>query len=400
LVQTEFVQLGLFGFVQLVQSWASLQPHWYTLEISTQPAPTFVGQPVQSKQAPDEPQVDGALPATHAFPEQQNPPLQLPLPRAPHWLVHAYVVPEVFSQVGVPSLQAVHRPPFEPQAAFEVPATQAPSVAPPGTRQQPPLQAWLALQVVVHWLVLVSHAKPAGQSLALTQPHSPLVQASPTVFPVQSSQTPLVPQAVSAVPTLQDPLVAAEQQPPLQVWVESQSVTQTLVLESQARPAVVLVAAGQSVVELQPQDPLVRQTFPTVPAVQSTQTPLAPQAVSATPALQVPPVAAEQQPVEHGVVELQDRRQRWAVVSQLTAVLGQFVLELHPHCPPPEIATQMFPAVPAVNSAGQSEQAPPLLPHAALAVPTTQVPLWQQPVLQVWVALQVVVHLLVLVSQA
>jgi len=153
-------------------------------------------------------------------------------------------------------------------------------------------------------------------------------------------------------------------------------------------------------VALQPHCPFVRQTFPKVPAVQLTQVPLAPQAVEAVPGKQVPLEAAEQQPVWQGADVPQGKVQRWVALSQETALLGQLAMVLHPHCPPPVTATQRLPAVPAVYWAGQSRQAPPLLPHAALAVPATQVPFWQQPPLQTWVALQVLVQTWVVVLQA
>jgi hypothetical protein len=142
------------------------------------------------------------------------------------------------------------------------------------------------------------------------------------------------------------------------------------------------------------------QTFPSVleAAVQSEQSPVVPQASSAVPSWQVPLVAAEQQPAGQGLPESQVKTQRSLV--QAEAVAGQSAMEVHPHCPPPVTAMQTSPAVPAANSAGQSEQVPPSLPHVASAVPATQVPLSQQPPLQVWVAVQVVVQVLVVVSQA
>jgi hypothetical protein len=152
---------------------------------------------------------------------------------------------------------------------------------------------------------------------------------------------------------------------------------------------------------LQPQAPD-RQRFPSVlvAAVQSAQIPVEPQASAAVPTMQVPLVAAEQQPDGQGVLESQAKVQRPVVVSQDVALAGQWVVLVHPHCPPPDTATQRLPAVPAANSAGQSEQAPPSVPHVAAAVPGTQLPLSQQPPLQVWVALQEMVQVLLVVSQA
>lgn len=100
------------------------------------------------------------------------------------------------------------------------------------------------------------------------------------------------------------------------------------------------------------------------------------------------------------MVESQGKVHRWVVESQAAVVLGQLAMVLHPHCPPPVAATQILPAAPAVYCVGQSTQAPPSLPHAVSAVPAAQVPFWQQPLLQVWVALQVVVQVWVEVSQA
>jgi hypothetical protein len=42
----------------------------------------------------------------------------------------------------------------------------------------------------------------------------------------------------------------------------------------------------------------------------------------------------------------------------------------------------------------QSEQAPPLAPHAAAAIPATHVPPAQQPPLHVWLCEHAVVHVL------
>ncbi len=51
---------------------------------------------------------------------------------------------------------------------------------------------------------------------------------------VQSVHTPLAPHAVFEVPPTQVPPVAAEQHPPLHVWLAEHAVVQVLVVVSQA----------------------------------------------------------------------------------------------------------------------------------------------------------------------
>jgi hypothetical protein len=80
------------------------------------------------------------------------------------------------------AVHVVHWSPELPHAMSEVPATHAPD------EQQPPLHAWLALQVVVHWCIDASHACPIGQSLAMLQPQLPAMHAWPTLLAVQSVQ--------------------------------------------------------------------------------------------------------------------------------------------------------------------------------------------------------------------
>jgi len=148
-------------------------------------------------------------------------------------------------------------------------------------------------------------AWPVGQSVATLQPQTPLArQAVPVVLPAQSTQAPpLLPHAVSLAPAPQVPLVAAEQQPPLQAWVELQSVVHRPAPVSQAMPV------GQSLVWVQasahcpPAGGPVTAAQDRRLAVQSVQAPpSAPQVVSAVPTLhwlelQQPPLqmtAAEQ----------------------------------------------------------------------------------------------------------
>ena len=77
-------------------------------------------------------------------------------------------------------------------------------------------------------------------------------QTEPAVELVQSPQTacPVSAQSAEVFPGAQVPLVAAEQQPPLQGWVELQAVVQVWVVRLQALPV------GQSAAALQPQAPL------------------------------------------------------------------------------------------------------------------------------------------------
>jgi hypothetical protein len=85
------------------------------------------------------------------------------------------------------------------------------------------------------------------------------------------------------------------------------------VVTSQAAPAVVPVAAGQSVVTLQPHAPAT-QAWPVAALAQSEQAvPSVPHLSFAVPATHVP---AEQQPPLQGWFAEQIVVQRWVVVSQ------------------------------------------------------------------------------------
>jgi hypothetical protein len=194
--------------------------------------PPFCGQPVQSAQVPEEPQVASWSPATHEPPEQQKSPSHVPsVPAELHWLmqVPSVALPPVMSQVGVWPPQAVQTP-VMPQASLAVPGWQVPSVA---AEQQPPLQSWVELQAVVQCPAVVSQAIPTGHSLVWVQE---VTQIPPAGGPVTASQVrelavqsvqvpPSVPQAVSAFPTSHVPL---RQQPPLQVRFPPQFVEQML----------------------------------------------------------------------------------------------------------------------------------------------------------------------------
>lgn len=117
----------------------------------------------------------------------------------------------------VPALQVDwqlrHCPPDPPHCVSRAPATQAPPVA--RLVQQPPLQPVFAPpQSPWHECRVSEHAASDGQSAATLQPHRPLTQALPTLWPAQLVQRPpLAPQAAPAVPVTQVP---PEQQPPLQ----------------------------------------------------------------------------------------------------------------------------------------------------------------------------------------
>ncbi len=94
----------------------------------------------------------------------------------------------------------------------------------------------------------------------------------------------------------------------------------------------------------------------------------------------MPPTAAEQHPVGQWCVESHVNVQippehPWAPGPQSLTVA-------HPHWPPGLTGSQARPCV----LAAQLLHAPPLLPHAAGAVPATQVPDAQHPPLHGWVA--------------
>ena len=76
-----------------------------------------------------------------------------------------------------------------------------------------------------HTPLATSHASPLGQSLALVQPHVPLErQAVPEGLVAHDAQAaPVAPHAAFAVPGAHVP---ALQQPPLQGWLDEQTVVQ------------------------------------------------------------------------------------------------------------------------------------------------------------------------------
>jgi hypothetical protein len=119
--------------------------------------------------------------------------------------------------------------------------------------------------------------------------------------------------------------------------------------------------------------------------VQSSQTPLVPQAVGCMPATQLPPVEAEQQPPLHGSVEEQALPQCEALQA---APAGQSVAIEQPHTPPAAPGRHWAPA----GDMPQGLHAIPPVPHAVGSLPDAQEPAWQQPPWHGWSGLHAVVH--------
>jgi len=221
------------------------------------------------------------------------------------------------------------------------------------------------VSVPPHALEVQEHVAPAGQ------------------VAVQLVQTPLAPHAVAEVPAEQVPPVAAEQQPPLHVWVEEHAVVHAPVAVSQACPA------GQSVATAQPHLPLARHAVPEALPAQETQAPPeAPQAAFDVPAEHIP---ALQQPPLHVSVAEQVVVHAPVVVSHASSA-GQSVASLQPHAP---LGRHALPVLPPTH-----ETQAPLAPQAACTVPDAHVPALQQPPLHTWVGEHVVVHFRVVVSHA
>jgi hypothetical protein len=95
------------------QSLAASHPQKYGADQVSHFAPVA---PPHTAHLPEEPHAAAVFPLTHDPPEQHVPPLQVPLPAAPHVLVH---MPPV--HVGVPPMHVVHMAPAAPQDAFDVP---------------------------------------------------------------------------------------------------------------------------------------------------------------------------------------------------------------------------------------------------------------------------------------
>ncbi len=181
------------------QSVAELHPQAPLTQLEPAPFPEHVAH------VPDVPHAAGLLaPLTHALPEQQKPPLHVPLPAAPHADVHAPPM-----QVGVPAPHTAHARPLVPHAPLPLPATHVPAL------QHPSPQGCDASQPAAMMHAPLMHVMGSGQSLSLVQPHTPVVRhACPTVLSVQSTQNvPSPPQAVGSVPGWHNPFVDAEQHP-------------------------------------------------------------------------------------------------------------------------------------------------------------------------------------------
>lgn len=253
------------------------------------------------------PQATGDVSGVHAPPTQQFPAPHVPSPVCPHAEVHVPPVPHV----GVAPEQPVHCAPVLPHAPLAAPATHWPSSG----SQQPPLHAvsLASPQAVPHACVVRSQAWSAGQSVDAVHPHASVdgMQWGAPACPVQSTQEPDPPHAVSLVPGWHvepDP-----QQPALHGADVEHTKIQRPVAVSQ--PALV---AGQSPALPHPHCPPPVTGSHTSPALSAANAavheehtpPLSPQVAVCVPVWQVPPVAALQHPplqgcdVPHAVVHV------------------------------------------------------------------------------------------------
>jgi hypothetical protein len=120
--------------------------------------------------------------------------------------------------------QSVHAPPPVPHALPATPVTHAFV-----DEQQPPLHAVVPVPHVAEqvWLVVLQ-ACPVGQSPAALQPQAPLArQAFPALLPGQLAHTdPLPPHWTGMVPGWHVPVVAVEQHPVGHGWLELQTKVQ------------------------------------------------------------------------------------------------------------------------------------------------------------------------------
>jgi hypothetical protein len=144
------------------------------------------------------------------------------------------------------------------------------------------------------------------------------------------------------------------------------------------------------------------QTVPAAFTGQVTQAPDPPHAVLLVPGWHDAP--EPQQPAEQGDAGSEHVKvHRSVVVLQPALFAGQLAAVVQPHWPPPVVGSHVLPLVAAVKPAVQLAQRPPVLPHSGAPVPGWHVPAVaaeQHPVLQVWVELHAVVHVLVVVSHA
>ncbi len=271
--------------------------------------------------------------------------------------------------------------PEVPQAVAVVPIAQVP------LEQQPPLQGELLLQLVLQVFCTESQAWPIGQSAALLQPHLPATQAGPAALLVQSTHwVPLPPHDLPVVPGSHVPLFAAVQQPePHGVFIP-QEVTHTLLVHDE-------LPFGQSLNMLQPHWPppiVARQTWP-IPLLlhEPQRPPPEPQAMVAVPALQTP--ALQQPPLQVWVIE--QTVVHFLVLASHAISAGQSAATLQPQAPAMHCEPLLLPAQLAQR---------PEVPQSPLVTPVTHLllPESQQPPLQVWAMVQVVVHCLRFASQA
>jgi hypothetical protein len=124
--------------------------------------------------------------------------------------------------------------------------------------------------------------------------------------------------------------------------------------------------------------------------VQSVQTPAAPQAAGVSPAMHVPPVAAEQQLPLQGSVDEQEVVHAPPVPQASSS--AQSVATVQPQLP---LGRHAVP----VEEPAHELHVPPGAPHADCEVPTSHVPALQQPPLHGCVAEHADVHMWVVVSQ-
>jgi len=401
---------------------------------------------VQSWQAPPAlPHSILLVPATHMPPMSQQPPLQALWP-APHAAPHT-CVPVLHASPAGQSAATLH--PHVPAARHAVPfafAVQLTQVAPADPQsavvfpvwqvddvlsQQPTTHGMVGPQGVgVHTCVVVLQVWFGAQSALVPHPQvPPVTHIPPFGLPAQSTQTlPVPPHSGTVLPATHVSVIAS-QQPPLHGCVAEHIAVHVLVVVSHDWPI------GQSVAVLQPHllGVPVTHAVPAALLVQLVQTAVPVlQAPPPVPGWQVPPVAAEQQPVlqtwvaEHIAVHV------WVVVSHASPA-GQSAVAPHPHAPlashtapwvlmvqsthaapeaPHDVsltaahvlaALQQKPVPQAAPLAApfgahvlvhapsvhvgvpppHATHAPPALPHAPFAVPTTQLPLaLQHPPLQ------------------
>ena len=311
---------------------------------------------VQLKHVPDEPHAVCTVPDTHRLPEQQKPPVHIPLPGLLQIGVHAPP-----AHVGAPLAQARHAPPVTPHAMFAVPAWHVPAP------QQPPLHAvWLASpHVLSQTCVTVLHAWFDPQSVTVLHPQLvPPRQRCPCPLAVQSRHVlPDAPHAVLAVPVVHVPF--APQHPPLHAvrFGAPQVPVHVCVTVLHACPV------PQSAATLHPQVCVaVSQTCPAALVAQLVHAvPEGPQAAVAVPSAQR--LFAPQQPTRQGVCAEHAKLHVFVAALHDTAFAGQSARVLHPQTPPDAVGSHTAPLVPWAFPVTQLAQTPPESPHAVVPVP-------------------------------